>query len=348
MDSSFDGADFVYSRSRASSSSRSSQSTSRVPSCSRPNPSNLFSYVNSHFPLTFSPSSNPHNSSPVFYRSAGTSPDLSNFHVSSAPSSSPSISSSSNSLQSKPALYHSVDDTSPDPSNFNLSSAPFLSRPVSVHTTPSTRDSLDAPSSTSFSAHSLGFNTQYSHSEICRPRNQLFLNALCRLFLNNTPISEEAREHLESFYVTEDEFTQLVVDKELEDWRYISLLDNKIVFDECTNPRQGEIITEITAQIRDQDRAAGSLFIGGTGNRITLSIHDLYEDVTLTPGTSNKALDGHWQLSPTRIPPQFLNSRNGLIAPALVLEVAVSNDSMPILTQIDLGRYFAAGTHGFG
>ena len=81
----------------------------------------------------------------------------------------------------------------------------------------------------------------------------------------------------------------------------------------------------------------------------SLSIHDLHEDITLTRGASDKVLDGHWQISPARIPPQFLNSfplnpRNGLIAPGLVLEVAVSNEMMPILTQTDLGRYFAAGT----
>jgi hypothetical protein len=78
-------------------------------------------------------------------------------------------------------------------------------------------------------------------------------------------------------------------------------------------------------------------------------IQSLHKDITLTPGTSDKAPDGHWQLSAARIPPQFLNSfplnpGSGLIAPGLVLEVAVLNEMMPVLTQIDLGRYFAAGT----
>ena len=149
--------------------------------------------------------------------------------------------------------------------------------------------------------------------------------------------------------MTEEEFTQLVVDRELEDGRFISLLDNKIVFDEWTNSPHGAIIMEISAQISLQDRAAGSLFIAGTGDRITISIHGLHEDITLTPGTSDKEPDGHWHLSPARIPPQFLNRfplnpRNGLIAPGLVLEVAVSNETIPTLTQIDLERYFAIGT----
>ena len=141
----------------------------------------------------------------------------------------------------------------------------------------------------------------------------------------------------------------MVVDRELEDGRFISLSDNKIVFDEWTNSPHGAIIMEIGTQISLQDRAAGSLFIAGTGDHITISIHGLHEDITLTPGTSDKAPDGHWQISPARIPPQFLNSfplnpRNGLIAPGLVLEVAVSNETMPTPTQTDLGRYFAAGT----
>jgi len=68
--------------------------------------------------------------------------------------------------------------------------------------------------------------------------------------------------------VTEEEFTQLVVDRELEGGRYIALWDNKIVFDECTNPPHGEIIMEIGTKISLIDRGAGSLFIAGTGNRI--------------------------------------------------------------------------------
>src|SRR5438046_1254116 len=74
-----------------------------------------------------------------------------------------------------------------------------------------------------------------------------------------------------------------------------------------------------------------------------------HKDITLTPGTSDKVPDGHWAIAANLIPPnlvnQFpLNPRTGNIAPQLVLEVAVANESMPRLTQIDLARYFAAGT----
>ena len=40
-----------------------------------------------------------------------------------------------------------------------------------------------------------------------------------RSFLNKSLISEEAQKHLKSFNVTEEEFTQLVVDRELADRR---------------------------------------------------------------------------------------------------------------------------------
>jgi hypothetical protein len=200
--------------------------------------------------------------------------------------------------------------------------------------------------------HSLRSKSQYSHQEVYRSRNQALLNAFWPVyhsFRDQTPISEEARKRLESVNVTEEEFRHLVVDRELEVGRYISLLDDKIAFDECTKSPHGEIIMEIAVQIGAQERAAGELFIGGTGNRITLSIYGLHKDITLTPGNSSKAPDGHWQLDRARIPPQFLNSfalnpYGGLIAPGLVLEVEVANESMPVFTPIDLGRYFAAGT----
>jgi hypothetical protein len=197
---------------------------------------------------------------------------------SSAPSHSPSASSSSISCQSSPESYRSAHKESPDPSNFNVSSVLFPSHFVSSHESPSTGDSIDASSPTSLSVHPLQSNTQYSGPEFHRSRNQLFLNTfwqVYRSFVDRTPISEEVRKQLHSFPVTDEEFTELVVDKELENGRYISLLDNKIVFDECTESPHGEIIMEIAAQIGIQDRAAGSLFIAGTGNRITLSIHKL-------------------------------------------------------------------------
>jgi len=49
------------------------------------------------------------------------------------------------------------------------------------------------------------------------------------LFLNKTPI--EAQKQLESFNVTDDELTKLIENRELKDRRYISLSDNKIIFD---------------------------------------------------------------------------------------------------------------------
>jgi hypothetical protein len=137
-----------------------------------------------------------------------------------------------------------------------------------------TMDSFGGPDSVYSRSRASSSSSQKSQSRqsTSGAPNPLFLNTfwqVYRSFLNETPISEEARKQLESFNVTDDEFTELVVDSELEGGRYISLLDNKIVFDEYTNSPHGEIIMEIVLQIFLQDRAAGSLFIAGTGNRIT-------------------------------------------------------------------------------
>ena len=64
----------------------------------------------------------------------------------------------------------------------------------------------------------------------------------------------------------------MVIDKELEYSRFIYLEDNKIIFDELTDPPHGEIISEVTIQIGTQDRAGGDLFNAGTGNRMFLFI----------------------------------------------------------------------------
>jgi len=91
-----------------------------------------------------------------------------------------------------------------------------------------------------------------------------------------TPIADESRRRLESFKVTENDFVELVIDRELADGRFIALEDNRIIFDEYTKPPHGEIIAEVIEQIGAQDRAGGRLLMGGTGNRIALSIMSLF------------------------------------------------------------------------
>jgi hypothetical protein len=71
--------------------------------------------------------------------------------------------------------------------------------------------------------------------------------------------------------------------------------------------------------------------------------------INLVPG-SDRQPDGHWTIDPTRLqnpPPPgtfTINSARNLMAPQIVLEVAVSNDSMPTLTNTDLMKYFGPGT----
>jgi len=64
----------------------------------------------------------------------------------------------------------------------------------------------------------------------------------------------------------------------------------------------------------------------------------------------NKQPDGHWTVNVNRLPnfqprlnPFPLNAATGELAPQLVLDLAVSNQTMPILVDVDLANYFAPG-----
>jgi hypothetical protein len=91
-------------------------------------------------------------------------------------------------------------------------------------------------------------------------------------FANRLPIPNEARQYLDTFHVSADEFCHMVVEKELPHSRFIYLEDNKIIFDECTGAPRGEIICEMIYQIGAQDRSNGEIFIASSGNRTSLYI----------------------------------------------------------------------------
>lgn len=66
---------------------------------------------------------------------------------------------------------------------------------------------------------------------------------------------------------------------------------------------------------------------------------------------SDKQPDGHWVVNTNRLPnPQQglntfpVNTATGELAPQLVLEVAVSHESIPTLVDKDLVKYFVPGT----
>ena len=70
----------------------------------------------------------------------------------------------------------------------------------------------------------------------------------------------------------------------------------------------------------------------------------------MAPGSDIQP-DGHWTINTNRLPnPQQglntfpVNAATGKLAPQLVLEVEVSNESMPTLVETDLAKYFAPGT----
>ena len=128
--------------------------------------------------------------------------------------------------------------------------------------------------------------------------------------------------------------------------RYIYLDQGKIKFDECTKPPHAEVIAEVLFQIISQDRPF-RLFDGGTGGghyHYSFCLDGI--DVNLIPGR-DKQPDGHWTVNVDRLQnfqpglnPFPMNAATGELAPQLVFEVAVSNETMPILID-DLDSYFA-------
>ena len=111
-------------------------------------------------------------------------------------------------------------------------------------------------------------NRQYSNQESYEPRHQSLLNAFWDVyhpFSQGNAIPANARERLNSFTVSGDEFGQMVIDNELEYSRFIYLEDNKIIFDECTDLPHSEIIGKVVTQISLVYRtglAGGELFDG--------------------------------------------------------------------------------------
>lgn len=219
---------------------------------------------------------------------------------SSSSSSASSVSSPSTSRQPSPLSERappplaslSMNLTEPSPNSFPQHSPLVLS---------SHSRSQIGSSSDSLSIHTLRSNTRYSNQTTYQPKNQHLLNVYKEVydyFYSKRPIPAELRHRLESIYVTEDEFIKLVVDRECPDGRYISLVDNKIVLDECTNPPHGALIFAIASQIGSQDAAGGHLLIGGTGDRITpfyaeltyLQTLPLHQEQVIKPQTATGRL----------------------------------------------------------
>ena len=115
--------------------------------------------------------------------------------------------------------------------------------------------------------HQLRSTTQYRHVQQYVPRDTKLLkafNAVYVPFRDNKPIPMDARQKLEEFQLTSDDFYRLVTARELPKARFIYLDQGKIRFDECTLPPHGQVIVEIVVQIALQDRPFG-LFDGTTG-----------------------------------------------------------------------------------
>jgi hypothetical protein len=119
------------------------------------------------------------------------------------------------------------------------------------------------------------------------------------------------------------------------------------MFDTYTQQPHAEIIGRITRQIESQNNNPILFDFGTGGSMSTCDFADI--DVNLVPG-SDKQPDGHWVINPAMLPnaPPAgtfpVNLATTFLSPQIVLEVAVSHESMTTLSQVDLAKYFAPGT----
>jgi hypothetical protein len=82
-------------------------------------------------------------------------------------------------------------------------------------------------------------------------------------FRDGHTIPMAARQALDEFTLTSDQYYRLITDRELARGHFISLTNGKLVFDEYTLPPHGAVIMEISEQISSQNRP--KLFQASTG-----------------------------------------------------------------------------------
>jgi len=156
-------------------------------------------------------------------------------------------------------------------------------------------------------------------------------------FRDGEDIPENALRRLQAYTLTSPDFYTLVTDRELAGGHHISLDNGRIIFDTHTQPPHAEIIGDIVTQLQFRNRNP-KLFDVGTGG-----------NVNLVPG-SDKQPDGHWTINTAMLPnpPPAgtfpMNLATTFLSPQIVLEVAVSHESMLTLSRVDLAKYFAPGT----
>jgi hypothetical protein len=109
------------------------------------------------------------------------------------------------------------------------------------------------------------FSIRHDEQYVPRPTKLLkAFNAAYVPFRDGKPIPMEARQKLEEFKLSSEEFYGLVTARELPKSRYIYLDQGKIKFDEWTQPPHAQVIIEVAVQVALQDRPF-RLFDGGTG-----------------------------------------------------------------------------------
>jgi hypothetical protein len=247
---------------------------------------------------------------------------------------------------------YSISATKPSASLSKPSSAAVRRRTKTIQNVVHHSRADQADESKDDSVHILRSQLRYDHLETYKPRlssklYQAFNDAYVP-FRDGEEIPENALRKLQTYTLTSPEFYALVTDRELAGGNHIYLDNGRIIFDTYTQPPHAEIIGNIVIQVASRNRNPNLFDVGTGGSMSTCNSADDI-DVNMVPG-SDKQPDGHWTINPAMLPnpPPAgtfpMNLATTFLSPQIVLEVAVSHQSMTTLSQVDPAKYFAPGT----
>jgi hypothetical protein len=169
-------------------------------------------------------------------------------------------------------------------------------------------------------------------------------------FKNDKMIPVDLLTKFDTFTISEKDYYDNIAIRE-DRMRHVYWEAGKVKFNTFTQPPHGTTTGVIQGLIEVQL----------PGDRIFVACNDcIYlwslcwiSSVAAAFGTRNKEPDAAWKIRPGRIPgynPALhagsfpIDPNTGLESPIIVVEVACSNESIPILTTADLNAYFGPGT----
>ena len=193
--------------------------------------------------------------------------------------------------------------------------------------------------------HVLRSNISYKHDVSLRGALRAFRE--CYKFWSSLrPIPDAIETKLESFRIANDDFGKLFPNPESEEAKSVFLDEGKLKFVSFPVSPHGEGVFAFDRQFYAQDTLG--LFIPNTANRIIPHV-DLLTNQGIVLGASNKEPDCAYRIDLARLPNHnnytFLTlPGKTTLYPVIVFEIAVFNESLKKLEQVDRARYFSASS----